>query len=149
LQIRPIEIRDVEPILSIQSVSPEAAQWSAWDYERVARGEMAGLAAENKAQILGFLVARLVATDLEILNIAVHPQHRRSRVATALLDKLLISPAAAKAENIFLEVRESNRAAIRFYEKHGFKQAGHRKDYYRDPIEDALLLRREIPKHSA
>jgi len=149
LQIRSLEIRDVEPILSIQSVSPEAAQWSAWDYERVARGEMAGLAAEDKAQVLGFLVARLVATDLEILNIAVHPQHRRSRIATALLDKLMTSPAAAKAENIFLEVRESNRGAICFYEKHGFRQAGRRKDYYRDPIEDALLLRREIPKNSA
>ena len=148
MQIRPIEIRDVEPILSIQSISPEAAQWSAWDYERVARGEMAGLAAEDKAQVLGFLVARLVATDLELLNIAVHPQHRRSQVATALLNKLLISPAAAKAENIFLEVRESDRGAICFYEKHEFKQAGRRKAYYRDPTEDALLLRREIGKPS-
>ena len=148
MQIRPIEIRDVEPILSIQSISPEAAQWSAWDYERVARGEMAGLGAEDKAQVLGFLVARLVATDLELLNIAVHPQHRRSQVATALLNKLLISPAAAKAENIFLEVRESDRGAICFYEKHEFKQAGRRKAYYRDPTEDALLLRREIGKPS-
>lgn len=149
MRVRPIEPEDVEAVLEIQAASPEAAQWTAWDYERVARGEMAGWVAEADGQVVGFLIARLVAMDLEILNVAVHPHQRRSRFGTGLLDKLLASPASAKAENVFLEVRESNSGAIRFYEKRGFTKLGQRKGYYRDPMEDALLLQRRMPRKPA
>ena len=103
---------------------------------------MAGWIADIEQQVAGFLVARLVASDVEILNIAVDPERRCSQIGTALLRELLAWPPAAEAENIFLEVRESNRPAIRFYEERGFQQAGRRTNYYRDPVEDALLLQR-------
>ena len=73
--LEPLQIRtrrfapwkiDVDAILAIQAVSPEIAQWTMWDYERVAKGEMAGWVAEESAEIIGFLVARQVVSDVEI-----------------------------------------------------------------------------------
>ena len=65
----------MEAILAIQSASPEIAQWSERDYARVARGEMAGWIAQEgeSSPITGFLIARQIAGDLEILNLAVRP----------------------------------------------------------------------------
>ena len=87
MTIRALESRDVEDILAIQAACPEIAQWTAWDYDRVARGEMAGWVAtenlrvgsevaagasvEGGVEVAGFLVARRVSSDLEILNFAV------------------------------------------------------------------------------
>ncbi len=76
--------RDVEAILAIQAVSPEIAQWTMWDYERVAQGEMAGWVAEEAGEVIGFLIARQVVSDMEILNLAVPPRraaHGRWRVS--------------------------------------------------------------------
>src|ERR1700722_9503672 len=70
---RAMEARDIEAILAIQSASPEIAQWTARDYSRVAAGEMPGWLTEEKNQVTGFLVARRIASDLEILNFAVTP----------------------------------------------------------------------------
>ena len=85
--IRPIETRDVDSILTVQSVCPEIAQWTAWDYARVAHGEMAGWVADENDAIAGFLVARRIASDLEVLNLAVRPEARRRGVGTALLQQ--------------------------------------------------------------
>jgi len=138
--IRAIEARDVDPILTVQSLCPEIAQWTAWDYARVAHGEMAGWVAEENEAIAGFLVARRIASDLEILNVAVRPEARRRGVGTALLQQAFAWGRTFGAEKSLLEVRASNLAALRFYEKHGFEAVGRRKQYYAAPIEDALVL---------
>ena len=70
MAIRVLESRDVEAVLAIQAACPEIAQWTAWEYERVARGEMAGWISEEGAEVTGFLATRRVVTDLEILNFA-------------------------------------------------------------------------------
>jgi len=138
--IRPIETRDVDSILTVQSVCPEIAQWTAWDYARVAHGEMAGWVADENDAIAGFLVARRIASDLEVLNLAVRPEARRRGVGTALLQQAFAWGRTFGAEKSLLEVRASNLAALRFYEKHGFEVVGRRKQYYAAPIEDALVL---------
>jgi ribosomal-protein-alanine acetyltransferase len=140
LSTRPIEDRDVEFILKIQLASPEIAQWTARDYTRVAAGEMAGWVAEEKAIVVGFLVARRVANDLEILNLAVRPDARRCGIGAALLDEALAWGRTFHAESALLEVRASNLSALHFYERHGFRATGRRPRYYAAPIEDALLL---------
>lgn len=126
--------------MSIQAASPEIAQWSLWDYERVARGEMAGWAAEVEGEMAGFLVARRVDADLEILNLAVRPSERHRGVGGALLDAAISWARTFGAERAMLEVRASNIAALRFYERHNFEVEGRRPRYYTAPIEDALLL---------
>ncbi|HXX43524.1 MAG TPA: GNAT family N-acetyltransferase [Candidatus Acidoferrales bacterium] len=138
--IRPIEARDVDSILAVQSVCPEIAQWTAWDYARVARGEMAGWVAEEDGVVRGFLVARRIGGDLEILNFAVHPDSRRRGVGAGLLQQSFAWGKTFGAEKSLLEVRASNLGALRFYEKHGFEVIGRRKQYYVAPVEDALVL---------
>jgi len=68
--VRTLEPRDVDAVLRIQKVSPELAQWTRGDYERVANGEMAGWVAEDGETVLGFVVARKLADEMEILNLA-------------------------------------------------------------------------------
>jgi ribosomal-protein-alanine N-acetyltransferase len=140
LTIRALESRDVESILAIQAACPEIAQWTAWDYDRVARGEMAGWIAENGAVVTGFLVARRVSSDLEILNFAVEFNSRRCGVGAALLAEALQWAHTFQATHAILEVRASNIAALRFYERHKFEVVGRRSGYYTAPVEDALLL---------
>ncbi|MGH9740135.1 MAG: ribosomal protein S18-alanine N-acetyltransferase [Candidatus Acidiferrales bacterium] len=140
MNARPIESRDVEAILEIQTASPEVAQWTMWDYNRVARGEMAGWVAVEENEILGFLVARRVGGDIEILNFAVQPEARRCGVGGMLLAAAMQWGGTVKAETVMLEVRASNFAALQFYERRGFSVAGRRPRYYMSPIEDALLL---------
>jgi [ribosomal protein S18]-alanine N-acetyltransferase len=144
LTIRPIESRDIDTILTIQQASPEVAQWTARDYARVVEGEMAGWVAEGTAGVSGFLTARRVASDLEILNFAVREDVRRHGLGTLLLSEAVAWAMSFHAENAFLEVRASNSPALRFYERHGFRLAGRRPRYYAAPVEDALLLTADI-----
>jgi ribosomal-protein-alanine acetyltransferase len=139
LNIRPIEDRDVDAILAIQGDSPEVAQWVRWDYARVAQSEMAGWVAEEDG-VAGFLVARRIAGDLEILNLAIRPDARRRGMASSLLHQTLEWGKTFNAEKALLEVRPSNEAALQFYAKHGFEVTGRRRRYYVAPIEDALVL---------
>ena len=140
MTIRALESRDVEAILAIQAACPEIAQWTAWDYDRAARGEMAGWVAEEGAEVTGFMVARRVSSDLEILNFAVDFNSRRCGVGGALLAAALQWAQSLQATHAILEVRASNLAALRFYERHKFEVVGRRPHYYTAPVEDALLL---------
>jgi [ribosomal protein S18]-alanine N-acetyltransferase len=140
MSTRPIEDRDVEDVLTIQWASPEIAQWTVRDYARVAAGEMTGWVAEENATVVGFLVARRVLSDLEILNLAVRPDVRRCGVGASLVREALAWGKTFRAAKALLEVRASNLAALHFYERHGFRATGRRPRYYAGPIEDALLL---------
>jgi ribosomal-protein-alanine N-acetyltransferase len=88
----------------------------------------------------GFLVAQSVAGEWEIENLVVDARCRRRGVASRLLRELLCRVEASRGETIALEVRESNEAARALYAKWGFREAGRRKGYYRQPEEAALLL---------
>jgi ribosomal-protein-alanine N-acetyltransferase len=140
LTIRSLESRDVEAILAIQAACPEIAQWTAWDYDRVARGEMAGWVAEEDAGVTGFLIARRLSSELEILKFAVESDSRRCGIGAALLVAALQWAQTFRATHAVLEVRASNLAALHFYERHKFEVAGRRPRYYTAPVEDALLL---------
>jgi ribosomal-protein-alanine N-acetyltransferase len=140
LTIRALESRDVDSILSIQAACPEIAQWTAWDYDRVARGEMAGWVAEEDAEVAGFLVARRLSSELEILNLAVESEWRRCGIGAKLLGEALQWAQTFQATQAILEVRASNLSALRFYASHKFEVVGRRPRYYTAPVEDALLL---------
>jgi [ribosomal protein S18]-alanine N-acetyltransferase len=140
VNLRSLDQRDVESVLAIQSSCPEIAQWTMWDYSRVAGGEMSGWIAEENNEIAGFLVARRVVTDIEILNLAVRPGSRRRGVGALLLQGALDWGKSLPTEKAMLEVRASNLAALKFYERFGFHASGRRPRYYTAPIEDALLL---------
>ncbi|MGD0402922.1 MAG: ribosomal protein S18-alanine N-acetyltransferase [Candidatus Acidiferrales bacterium] len=135
-----MEDRDVEAILAIQTACPEIAQWTERDYERVARGEMAGWVGEEGSSVVGFLVARRVVNEIEVLNFAVSPEARGRGIGAMLLRETLTWGTEFGAVQAILEVRASNSAALRFYERHHFRVVGRRARYYNEPTEDALLL---------
>jgi [ribosomal protein S18]-alanine N-acetyltransferase len=138
--IRSLEGRDVDSVLAIQGACSEIAQWTIRDYERVARGEMAGWVAEENSRVVGFLVARRVVNDLEVLNFAVEPEARRRGIGSALFVEATEWGKKIRAERVFLEVRISNLAALQFYERYDFRVTGRRARYYTAPIEDAIML---------
>jgi len=135
-----LETRDVDAVLAIQCACPNIAQWSRDDYVRVAAGEMAGWVADCHGGVEGFVVARRVVSDIEILNLAVLPEARQKGTGSMLLATAMDWGESWNARNAHLEVRASNAAAVRFYEHHGFENTGRRPRYYTAPTEDALLL---------
>lgn len=92
---------------------------------------------------IGYVVFRVVIDEMEILDIAVLRPWRRRGVGRALLDAALQRGTSRGARRAYLEVRESNTAAQGLYERFGFQIHSRRAAYYRDPVEDAIVLRRE------
>ena len=94
-------------------------------------------------QVLGYAGLHVILDEGYIDNVAVRPTCRRQGIADRLLD-VFCRFGQANLAFLTLEVRPSNTAAVALYEKHGFREAGRRKDYYENPREDALLLTREF-----
>src|SRR5256885_929727 len=94
--------------------------------------------------ILGFIAARLVADEVHINNVAVRHTHRRRGLGDELLAAALTEGARKGARSALLEVRLSNVAAQSLYRKHGFRVTGSRRNYYSDPLEDALVMSRAL-----
>jgi len=92
----------------------------------------------------GFTLARTVYEDLELLKIGVAPEFQRAGLGTRLLDETLTEGKRRNCERCFLEVRKSNQKAIQFYLAHGFLATGTRPRYYSNPVEDALIMERQI-----
>lgn len=134
MTIRDATTADLPEIAAIQWASPEASQWNPADYlmHRCRVAELEG-------SIAGFIVTRqTMPGENEVLNLAVDPAYRRRGVGRALLEAELAAPGAWR-----LEVRESNAAARALYLALGFREAGRRKNYYRNPAEAAIVLIRQ------
>ena len=93
-----------------------------------------------EGELAGYIGGRTIAGETEIFNVAVAPKFRRNGLGKALIEKFIETVREKETEQIFLEVRASNLAAISLYEKAGFVFCGIRKDYYDDPKENALLM---------
>ena len=87
------------------------------------------------------MIGREAAGSGEVLNLAVAPEFRRRGIGGALLEAGLAAFRRRRATEVFLEVRESNRSAQSLYLARGFRPVGQRASYYRNPKEDALVLR--------
>ena len=99
--------------------------------------------AEEGGQVCGYGCLILLFEDAELANIAVAPTHRGQGVGKLLMEKLHEYAKRFLAERMLLEVRVSNAPAISLYEKLGFVNVGRRPNYYHNPKEDALILRKE------
>ncbi len=132
MTVRAATVEDLAAIAEIQAQSPEASQWDPKSYLGYDC-----LVAED-SDILGFLVTRQTAPgEREILNLAVDPSQRRRGVARKLLEAEL----GRQKNQWFLEVRESNVGAIKLYQSAGFRVAGRRESYYRDPPETGIVMK--------
>lgn len=94
-------------------------------------------------KLVGYVGSQSVMDWADMMNIAVAPDFRRMGVAAKLIDELVDRLKANQVNCLTLEVRASNEPAIALYQKFGFEQVGRRPNYYRNPKEDALILRKE------
>ena len=101
------------------------------------------LVAMEGETLAGYIGSQSVMGESDMMNVAVDPAFRRKGIAQALVSSLVTELARAGNHSLALEVRASNAPAIALYEKLGFRQIGRRPNYYRNPREDALILRKE------
>ena len=101
------------------------------------------LTAMEGDRVAGYIGSQTVMDETDMMNVAVHPDFRRKGIAQALINKLVEQLKARGSRCLTLEVRASNTPAITLYEQLGFSEIGRRRNYYRNPREDALILRKE------
>ncbi len=97
----------------------------------------------DDCRVAGFCAFWLVMDEIHINNVAMRPQFRQQGIGTALLQHVLAEARTLGARRATLEVRASNDGARRLYERLGFYVAGTRRNYYSNPVEDALILWKE------
>lgn len=95
-------------------------------------------------KVIGFGGIMIVADEAELLNIAVAESARGRGIATDILSRLITDVEEADCVRLLLEVRSNNIAAFSLYEKLGFEKLGIRKNYYSNPIDDAIIMAREL-----
>ena len=163
LSIRTATVNDIPFLLELDRGTVTAAHWTEQKYLDPFRPSGSGmssliLVAECGAQmrstpqgasshsltVAGFLVARYLPPEWELENIVVAPTVRRTGIGRQLMDTLVLQARQTNGTAIFLEVRASNSAARRLYEKLGFMETGRRKAYYTNPSEDAVLYSKTL-----
>jgi ribosomal-protein-alanine acetyltransferase len=163
VHVRPARPSDQPRLVEIASHSATAAQWNEAEYLKLfAIGELeaqppadaptggqpqsrTALVVEQDGRVVGFIVGQQLEDEWEIENIAVTGEARRCGLGSRLVGELLDVVRSRGGKSVFLEVRESNRAARSLYEKWAFIEVGRRKMYYQNPAEDALLLQFKFP----
>ena len=104
------------------------------------------LVAIEDGVVCGYVGSQSVLDGADMMNIAVHPDYRKQGIAYNLVDKLIGLLKAKNVISLSLEVRVSNENAISLYHKMGFEVIGRRPGYYRNPREDAYIMRKEFAK---
>jgi [ribosomal protein S18]-alanine N-acetyltransferase len=140
ISIEPMRRRHLRAVLSIEERT-SSTPWSLGLFlAEVRRPERIYLIARDGSTIVGFAGLLFALDEGHVTTIAVDPAVQGGRIGTRLLLELLRGAIARGATAVTLEVRASNAAAQALYRRFGFVPAGARKDYYRDPTEDALVL---------
>ena len=143
--IRSAAPEDVDAVAAIEA-SSFSNPWHPKTFRSlVAEGRVRALVAEDPAgEIVGYAVVWWVLDQGELANLAVMERYRGMGVGSALLDRVLADARAGEVESLFLEVRMSNEPAQALYLSRGFAQVAVRKDYYKNPREDARVLLKRL-----
>jgi [ribosomal protein S18]-alanine N-acetyltransferase len=147
MRIRRATPADIPVMMELEKRAATAAHWSLQQYEVAFSGETPTrlvLILEEDSGVQGFITGRVLDEEWEIENVVVAGPARRRGFGTRLLGEFLELARARAAKAIFLEVRESNLAARKLYEKRAFVESGRRNRYYREPEEDAIAYRVEF-----
>ncbi|HYX29821.1 MAG TPA: ribosomal protein S18-alanine N-acetyltransferase [Pyrinomonadaceae bacterium] len=137
---------DLVEVCAIEEMSELSAWgWDAYHNEMQSQIDTIMLVARvvsnfSEHEIAGFIVARLIADELHVNNVAVRPEFRQRGLGSKLLKTTLEQARQRHATIAQLEVRAGNEPAQQLYHSCGFRAVGRRKNYYRKPAEDALLL---------
>jgi ribosomal-protein-alanine N-acetyltransferase len=138
LRIRRLAYGDLPAVISIERRSFPTPWSLAMFVLELSKPSGICLAIAGERGLAGYLVCSRYADVWHLMNIAIAPDHRRQGLATELMLRLF--EEAGPGARFTLEVRASNRTAIAMYERFGFRPAGHRRRYYHDNGEDALIM---------
>ena len=142
--LRPAAEADLNQVLQIERAS-FADPWTEESFRRLLGGHPAifqVIECPPDFRVAGYVIAFAVGEDAELLNVAVESKFRGKGLAGQMLDAVLMELGGRGVRTAFLEVRESNNAARALYGSRGFTEIGRRRNYYRRPVEDALVMRR-------
>jgi ribosomal-protein-alanine N-acetyltransferase len=145
IQLRRLTPKDLEAIERIERSSyptPWSRSMFASELSKPSSISLGAFEAET-GELVGYLVISRYVDAWHVMNIAVAPERRRQGIAVALFDRLFELTAADGRRGYTLEVRISNEAAIKLYERLGFQSRGVRRGYYTDNREDALVMWRD------
>lgn len=133
---------DVDAVVAIE-IEAFATPWRRETFlDLVGRPGLELLVMQDRdAGVIGYAVLWCILDQAELANMAVQPRFRGKGLGGFLLSKVLETARAQGVQHVFLEVRVSNEAALRLYERHGFTDVGLRRDYYDSPREDARVMR--------
>ena len=135
---------DLDEVMAIERVS-FAYPWSARFFlQEIAAQCARPIIAEINGRIAGYILFWVLPDDVDIHNVAVHPDFRRQGLGRQLLDQAIATGRARASLRVTLEVRKSNLIAQKLYESHGFAVTGVRKGYYSDDGEDAITMALEL-----
>lgn len=142
IEVRAAASTDVDAIAAIEADSFPVAPWPRETFtDELARPHARMLVAVLDGEHVGFSCTWHVVDEAHLLRIAVRPAARRAGIGRALLSRVIADARAAGCVHVDLEVARGNAAALAFYRVAGFVEIGERKQYYRAPPDDALVLR--------
>jgi ribosomal-protein-alanine N-acetyltransferase len=145
IEVRRLAQRDLKAIERIERLSyptPWSRSMFASEMAKPSSVSLGAFEAET-GELLGYLVISRYVDAWHVMNVAVEPEHRRQGIALALFERLFAVTGADGRRGYTLEVRISNQAAIKLYERLGFQSRGVRRGYYTDNREDALIMWRD------
>jgi ribosomal-protein-alanine N-acetyltransferase len=147
VRIEPLGREHLDQIVSIERAS-FSDPWTRGMFESELDAQARGYArgAIRHRNLVGYLFAVIIPDEAHVGNLAVHPGERRHGIAQKLLDQLLEDAREAGVKRVTLEVRASNHTARNFYYKNNFIDIAIRKNYYRSPVEDAIVMYRVLPE---
>ena len=147
--IRPMSFEDIEAVMAIENEAETGSGWTETglltylmrdDTLFLVAAEEAPDAEDTGDEVIGYAGLLMVPDESDLLNIAVRPDHKRQGVATKLMAAVSKEARKAGVSICHLEVRKSNGPAIALYERLGFEPDGIRKNYYTEPVEDAVTM---------
>ena len=150
IRIAPLTMARVDEVLAIESLS-FSDPWTKGMFESeltIGAGTYARFAERDRA-LVGYLLAVLIEDEAHLGNLAVHPGARGAGVGQRLVDDLLETARKRGIVRVTLEVRESNQIARNFYYRNHFIDIAIRKNYYRNPVEDAIVMMRGLGEGSS
>lgn len=134
----------VAQVAELEKICFGSAAWSEKSIASELKNELSyWLVAVDNDRVLGYVGSQTVLGETDMMNVAVHPDCRKQGIGQTLVNALVYGLKEKESHCLTLEVRASNAPARALYEKLGFAQVGLRKNYFRNPKEDALILRKE------
>lgn len=142
ITIKPMEKSEVNEVLKIEKEAYGDHHWSKDSFYGELSNNLAHYycAYDSQKKLVGYAGCWQIIDEAHITTIAVRPDLQRKKIGEALLNRILQECYKNEIKYITLEVRKSNKAAIKLYEKYGFKSLGLRKGYYQNNNEDALIM---------